>query len=147
MARSSMRCALIGLAAFAVLSAPPSALVRAESARVGQQFPTPDGGPRAPRLQPDMEARLARLEQWLKAVMRHAPGAPDTAAVPVSEWSNADMRWLWIDASVVAQLVRTPRSGAFTLPPPGTRTSQGIMYTSAQMRRIRVLACAAGGQT
>jgi tetratricopeptide (TPR) repeat protein len=145
MARSSMRCALWLTAALAIVSVPSVAHLRVESGRFGQDFPVPGGGTGVPRAQQDMEARLIRLEQWLKAVMRHEPGTTDDAAERVSAWSNSELRALWIDTNVVVQLVRNPKAGKFMLRAEGQRTSQEIRYSTVQFQRIRALACVAAG--
>jgi hypothetical protein len=92
-----------------------------------------------------MEARLVRLEQWLKAAMYHGPGTTDDFALKVSSWSISELRALWIDTNVVAQLIRNPKGAAFAVHPEGQRNSQPIVYSSVQFRRMRALACAAGG--
>ena len=92
-----------------------------------------------------MTARLARLEQWLKAVMRHEPGAIDDAAELIRSWSNSELRALWIDTNVVVQLIRNPKASSFTVRAEGHRPSQQVRYSPAQFRHVRSLACAAGG--
>ena len=95
--------------------------------------------------QPDMVDRLDRMEQWLKAVMRHEPGTTDDAAGLVGSWSNSELRQLWIDTNVMAQLMRNPRGVGFSVRSEGQRVSQKISYTVAQFRHLKALACAAGG--
>ena len=91
-----------------------------------------------------MEGRLARLAQWLAAVVDHAPGADDEPAETVAAWSNADVRALWIDASAVVQLMRNPRGVMFTVRGEGQPPVQ-VRYTSPQLRRLRAMACACAG--
>lgn len=145
MARSPMRCALWLTAALAIPGVASVAHLRAESGVFRQVIRSPDGGPSVLRPQQDMEARLVRLEQWLKAVMRHEPGTTDAAAERVSAWSSSEMRALWIDTNVVVQLIRNPKATKFTLRAEGQRTPQEIRYTSVQFQRIRALACVAAG--
>jgi tetratricopeptide (TPR) repeat protein len=145
MARSSMRCALLLTAALAIVGVPSVAHVRAAAGVFSQVIRSPDGGPGVIRPQQDMEARLVRLEQWLKAVMRHEPGTTDAAAERVSAWSNSELRALWIDTNVVVQLIRNPKAAKFTLRAEGQRTSQEIRYSTVQFQRIRALACVAAG--
>jgi tetratricopeptide (TPR) repeat protein len=145
MARSSMRCALWLTAALAIVSVPSVAHLRAETGVFSQVLGSPDGGPGVVRPQQDMEARLVRLEQWLKAVMRHEPGTTDAAAERVGAWSNSELQALWIDTNVVVQLIRNPKAAKFTLRAEDQRTSQEIRYSTVQFRRIRALACAAAG--
>jgi hypothetical protein len=95
--------------------------------------------------QADMDARLVRVEQWMKAVMRHEPGATDAAAMDVGAWTAAQVRALWVDANVLVQIMRNPKGLRFTVRAEGERAARPISYSSGQMRRLRVLACAAGG--
>ena len=145
MARSSMRNALPLTVALAIAGVLSVAQLRATSGAFSQVIRSPDGGPSVLRPQQDMEARLVRLEQWLKAVMRHEPGTTDAAAERVSAWSNSELRALWIDTNVVVQLIRNPKAAKFTLRAEGQRTPQEIRYTSVQFQRIRALACVAAG--
>jgi tetratricopeptide (TPR) repeat protein len=100
------------------------------------------------------EPRLHRLEIWLKAVARHAPGEDDDALQEIAAWPNADLKNLWVDANVLTQIVRSQairvESGTsavtrFSVHGEGRRTSTAISYTRTQFRRMTVLACAAGG--
>jgi tetratricopeptide (TPR) repeat protein len=95
--------------------------------------------------QPDMDGRLDRVEQWLKAVMRHEPGTTDASAGLVGSWSNGQLRTLWIDSNVIAQWMRNSKGVSFTVRSEGQRTGQRIRYTVAQFRRLKALACAASG--
>jgi tetratricopeptide (TPR) repeat protein len=146
MARSSMRCALLLTAALAILSVPSAVHLRAASDVFGQVLGNPDGGPGVIRLQQGMEARLGRLEQWLKAVMRHEPGTTDAAAERVGAWSNSELRALWIDTYVVVQLIRNPKASSFSVQQVGKSRPQPVLYTNVQLQRLRALACVAGGQ-
>jgi tetratricopeptide (TPR) repeat protein len=105
----------------------------------------PGGGPGVPRAETGMDGRLARLERWLKAVARHTPGVDDEALADVAAWPNANLGELWIDANVLVQMMRGHRSGRFDVPFLGQRTATQIRYTKAQLDRLNVLACAAGG--
>jgi tetratricopeptide (TPR) repeat protein len=89
------------------------------------------------------DARIDRVERWLKAVARHEPGRVDLEAIDVGAWSQHDLQSLWIDVDVLVKLMRHPGSGGFTITPPGQHTPQEIRYTKAQLHRLGVLACAA----
>jgi tetratricopeptide (TPR) repeat protein len=88
---------------------------------------------------------VARVEAWLKAVLAHEPGTLDDAAESVAEWPTSSVRKLWVDVHVLVVLMRNPLSGRFELRSPGQRAVQQIRYAPNEMRRLRVLACAAGG--
>ena len=146
MARSSMRRVLLLAAALAIVNAPSHARSRVALPPVGRFGGSQDGGQRPSiRAESDMDARLARVEQWLKAVMRHKPGTPDVAAGEISQWSNAALRTLWVDTNVVVKLIRKPKGTVFSLRAEGQPRAQEVHYTSVHMHRLRVLACAAGG--
>jgi hypothetical protein len=91
------------------------------------------------------QERLVRLEQWLKAVARHAPGEDDDALLEVAAWPNAALKLLWIDANVLTQMIRAVNANRFTIRPEGQRVGTQVRYSSTQTHRLRVLACAAGG--
>jgi tetratricopeptide (TPR) repeat protein len=146
MARSSMRRVLLLAAALAIVNAPSHARSRVALPPLDRFEGHDDGGQRAPiQAESDMDARLARVEHWLKAVMRHKPGTPDVAAVEVSQWSNAALRTLWVDTNVVVKLILNPKGTVFSLRAEGQPRAQEVHYASVHMHRLRVLACAAGG--
>jgi hypothetical protein len=91
------------------------------------------------------DARIDRVEQWMKAVARHEPGRADDPAAEVGAWATLDLQTLWIDVDVLVKLMRHPGSARFTMKSPGQRTQQEIRYTAAQLRRLRALACVAIG--
>src|SRR5207245_1139953 len=95
--------------------------------------------------EPVADARIDRVERWLKAVTFHEPGADDDALQEVGSWSNRDLRTLWIDVNVLVQLMRNPKKGIFTVRPDSQRAATEIRYTSRQLERLVALACAAGG--
>jgi hypothetical protein len=92
-----------------------------------------------------VDARLERLEQWLIAVLRHEPGTADESAAHVAAWSARDVRTLWIDVSVLVQLMRDPSTSRFDVKVVEQRKAQAIRYTPPQLQRLRVLSCAAAG--
>ena len=97
------------------------------------------------RMEPVAAARLVRLEQWLKALVRHTPGAEDEALAEAGSWSNGELRSLWIDVNVLIQVTRNLKLSRFSVQFQGLRTRTEIPYTQVQMRRLAVLACAAAG--
>jgi len=97
--------------------------------------------------EPVSDARLDRLERWLKAVARHAPGVADPQANEVAGWSQPDLQSLWIDVDVLVKLMRNTGMLQFKITPPGQRTPQEILYTNRQLQRLKTLGCAAVGLT
>jgi tetratricopeptide (TPR) repeat protein len=93
----------------------------------------------------DDDARMARVEAWLKAILHHQPGELDDAAQDIARWSVAELQALSVDAVALSQMMRDPRTNFFTVRRPGQRDAQRIPYTSRQLDRMRLLACAAAG--
>jgi tetratricopeptide (TPR) repeat protein len=147
MARSTMRRVLLLAAALAIVNAPSYARSRADIGPPDASIRSDDGGQRAPiRAESDMDARLVRLEQWLKAVTRHTPGIADDSANEISWWSNAALRTLWVDLNVLVKLIRNPKASSFSLRAEGQPRAQEVHYSPVAFRRLQVLACVAGGQ-
>jgi tetratricopeptide (TPR) repeat protein len=96
-------------------------------------------------VEPVADARIDRLERWLKAVARHRPGQADRESIDVGSWSQPDLQALWIDVDVLVKLMRNPGSLRFSIRVPYQRTPQDIPYTKTQLGRIRAMACAAVG--
>ena len=91
----------------------------------------------------DPNSRILRVERWLKATLNHQPGATDDAAREISLWSNAELRDLFTDQAVLAQLMRNPVTRNLVVPTAGPRAMPP--YTNWQLHRLRVLACVATG--
>jgi len=95
---------------------------------------------------PDLDARILRVDQWLRAILHHQPGLPDESTRAVGSWSIEELNALAIDQGVLVQLTQnltqltTTTRPFFTLTPP-----RGIPYSAAQWRRLKVLACAVAG--
>jgi tetratricopeptide (TPR) repeat protein len=113
---------------------------------VAGQVRAPGSGTLLPVSESVSPDRLERLERWLKAAARHAPGEADDELIEVAHWSNLDLRQLWIETNVLAQIMRNPQSDRYLVRAEGQKASTQIRYTTAQLRRLRVLACAAGGE-
>jgi tetratricopeptide (TPR) repeat protein len=116
------------------------------SASAGQRR-SPGSGVPLPAVEQVPNGRIERLERWLKAVARHAPGEDDRELEDIATFSNEELRGLWIDANVLVQVTRLRRGQSpdrFSVRPEGQKSTQ-IIYTRAQAHRLRVLACAAGG--
>jgi tetratricopeptide (TPR) repeat protein len=91
------------------------------------------------------DGRILRVEQWLKAVFQHEPGAGDDAVVLVGSWPSVDLRTFWIDGAVLAQLTRDPKLSSFRVQLLDQRSSHRLTYAPQHLRRLKVLACAAAG--
>jgi tetratricopeptide (TPR) repeat protein len=91
----------------------------------------------------DANARVLRAERWLKAAFNHQPGMKDEVADEVSFWSGAELRELFVDEAVLAQLMLDPSRTNPKIAIIGRRPPPA--YTSWQLSRMRVLACAASG--
>jgi tetratricopeptide (TPR) repeat protein len=94
----------------------------------------------------NQDARLDRVEHWLKAVMRHEAGTVDDAAWLVGSWDSNAIRMLWIDANVIVQLTRNPKGVAFSVRFEGQARAQPVRYSPSQLHRLKSLACAAAGR-
>jgi hypothetical protein len=120
----------------------------------------PQKGPRAIAVN---NASLDRLQQWLEALSTHRPGAQDDALERVQSWTADDLRMLWINATALLSLMHEPawkkifvtvgglhegklKPLTFTITPSG-KPSTIIKYSLIQTQRLKVMACAAGGDT
>jgi hypothetical protein len=83
----------------------------------------------------DPNARVIRLERWLKAAVRHHPGSVDESSKEVALWSYADLRVLRFDEGVIAKLLHVPGGAIRT-----AQTRDAPAYTGWQVRRLRELA-------
>ena len=92
------------------------------------------------------DARIVRVEQWLKATLHHTPGESDDAAALVAAWSYDDLRGLWTDASVLVALMRRTSLNRFVVKAAGQPEGEKVRYTQPQLRHLRALACAASGK-
>src|SRR4051812_36249722 len=92
------------------------------------------------------DARIVRLEQWMKAAARHAPGESDEAAALVGGWSDDELRVLWMDASVLIALMHRTGLSRFTVKGEVMSDAAHVRYTDVQLQRLRALACAATGR-
>jgi tetratricopeptide (TPR) repeat protein len=124
-------------------------LIGAGAAPASGQLRAPASGARLPAVEEVGPGRLERLEQWLKAAARHAPGEDDEALTEAAEWPNSDLKKLWIDVNALVQIIRLPpdrRPTRFSIRSENQKTPTQVRYTPAQFRRLTVLACAAGGR-
>ncbi len=89
--------------------------------------------------------RVLRVEQWLKAVLKHEPGVGDDSVVSVGSWPGGDLRAFRVDGAVLAQLTRDPKLSSFRVQLLDQRSSRRVTYAPHHLRRLKVLACAAAG--
>jgi len=83
----------------------------------------------------DPNARVLRLERWLKATVRHEPGTRDDSSREVAAWSYADLRVLRFDEIVIAKLLHHPGASI------RVASQRDIpAYTAWQVGRLRDLA-------
>jgi tetratricopeptide (TPR) repeat protein len=122
-----------------------AAVLGAGQAVAAGQLRAPGPGAQPPIIEQVGKGRLERLERWLKAAARHAPGEDDEALAEIAAWSNAQLKELWIDGNVLVQTMRSVNANRFTVRPEGQRVGTQVRYSSTQLHRMRVLACAAGG--
>ena len=100
----------------------------------------------APKLsEPVADARIDRIELWVKAVASHRPGGMDEAANAIAAWPNGDLQALWIEITNLVALMRKPALNHFVFKPPGGRVSVLVSYKGVQLARLRALACASAG--
>ena len=90
--------------------------------------------------------RLVRLEQWIKATEHHRPGEADDPATLIGSWPNDQLQELWADVSTLLLTMRDPRSNrsSFVVRLMGRRPVSQF-YPPREIRRLRELGCAAGG--
>lgn len=89
------------------------------------------------------QERLDRFTEWIKAVHDHEPGERDAPLERVTSWSGDELRGLWADAQFLAALMRNLKLNHFEIPQP--RETVAVLYKTALLQRMRVLACAAAG--
>jgi tetratricopeptide (TPR) repeat protein len=110
------------------------------------QLRAPGSGVPLPTIKLVAIDRLVRLEHWLKAAARHAPGEEDEALAEVAAWPNASLQEIWTDATILVRIMGGRGSvDRFSVRSEGQKTATHIRYTKAQLHRLSVLACAAGG--
>ncbi len=118
------------------------------------QLRAPGSGMPLPVGEPVADDRLERLEHWLKAAARHAPGEEDEALAEVAAWPNASLQGLWIDATILGRIMSgrgsadrltVPSEVRFSVRSESLKSGTQIRYSKAQLNRLHVLACAAGG--
>jgi len=107
------------------------------------------------------DASLDRVHDWLAAIGDHAPGAVDAPLATIAGWRRSDLQTLWINTTVLLALVDDLRgqglsltiggltfgkqdSNRFRVTPAGQPPTE-VQYTPAQLRRLKLYACAAVG--
>jgi tetratricopeptide (TPR) repeat protein len=105
--------------------------------------------------QPEVSARITRLEKWLSAIEQHEPGAADEAVLEVNGWNQEQLRLIWIDVTSLVSLVREPdvtlfyvselaaaSTGPLARPtsPIATGRATQVLYGVSELRRLRAIA-------
>src|SRR5581483_7369577 len=83
---------------------------------------------------------VSRVDRWLTAVLRHQPGSFDADAVAVASWSNPELQELWIDLTVVVELIRNPKTVRFTVNPVGGGRPRDLRVSPNDLVRFRAIA-------
>jgi tetratricopeptide (TPR) repeat protein len=103
---------------------------------------------------PDVSARITRLETWLSAIAQHEPGTADQWVLQINEWSQEDLRLIWIDVATLTSLIREPGINLFYITEPTRTVSQPgrlvsplatsratqVTYLASELRRLREIA-------
>ena len=85
----------------------------------------------------DLDARVQRLEQWLKAVLHHQPGTTDDSVRAVGAWSIDELNSLAIDQGVLVQLTQNLTLLSTASRPPFIIAGfRRIPYSAAQLHRL-----------
>ncbi len=79
----------------------------------------------------DPEARLVRLERWIKAALTHQPGIDDDPLTEVSLWTQRELRLLMLDEKVLERALRLHLK---TVPSKVTDDKRIPPYTPGQVR-------------
>jgi tetratricopeptide (TPR) repeat protein len=126
------------------------ALLLSSAATVAQQRPAPI--PQMPQATPSLleasvatDARISRIELWLKALVDHEQGFSDAALTSVASWWGDDLQSLWLDLNSVVRLMRSPGTVRFSYQLQGESKPRDIRYSPAQLQRLRAFACIASG--
>ena len=101
---------------------------------------------------PGVSARITRLEAWLSAIANHEPGAADEPVLQINEWSQEQLRLIWIDVSTLVSLIRQPSVNLFYISEPTRPTGRPtrqvspiaratqVFYGVGELRRLREIA-------
>ena len=85
----------------------------------------------------DPDARILRLERWIKAALAHHPGERDDASAEAALWSEQQLRVLRIDEALLVRMLRRP---GLKITPTVTTVRDIPPYTAWQIRRFTELA-------
>jgi tetratricopeptide (TPR) repeat protein len=96
------------------------------------------------------DARIGRLEYWLRTALHLNPGVVDDGLVAVGAWSMADLQTVGRDVSALVRLIRSPalvsESAAiwFSFNLEKKQAPRPVRYTFQQAERLKQIACAIG---
>ena len=91
------------------------------------------------------DARVSRVEAWLKALLHHEQGISDPPLKAVASWWGDDLQGFWMDVSSLIRLMRNPGTLRFSWQTQAETKPREIRYTPVQLQRLRAMACIAGG--
>src|SRR5689334_22931856 len=81
------------------------------------------------------------LTTRLESVRAHEPGREDLAAQTIAEWSNRELKTLWLDVQMLVRFVRCRSCGETKLPELGSTTRLAVVrYTNGEVRALRAMA-------
>src|SRR5580765_9042566 len=80
------------------------------------------------------DVRIDRVEQWMKASIRHVPGEANETATLVTGWSEDQLRVLWMDASVLLALMHRTGLSRFIVRGEVLADAEHVKYTDEQVR-------------
>lgn len=126
------------------------ALLLSSAATVAQQRPAPI--PRMPQATPPLpeasvgtDARISRIELWLKALLDHETGISDQPLTMVASWWGDDLQSFWLDLNSLVRLMRSPGTVRFSYQLQNESKPRDIRYSPPQLQRLRAFACIASG--
>src|SRR5262245_41746571 len=101
----------------------------------------------------EISPRITRFERWLDATAAHRPGALDDSVRLIATWNQQQLRLVWVDVLSIVSLIRAPDVSLFYVSEPvrssqnvrqtspvATNVSQQVLYTVAELRRLRAIA-------
>src|SRR5262245_61278992 len=133
---------LVVTTALLLSGAAPGAQVQ----RVNPMPPMPQQTlPAAPEASIGTDARISRVEAWLKALLDHEQGISDPPLTAVASWEGDELQALWMDVNSLVRLMRNPGTVRFSWQTQADQKPRDIRYTPVQLQRLKAMACIAAG--
>ena len=114
-------------------------------AQVQRQQPIPPAATPLPEISIATDARISRVEFWLKALLDHEQGITDEALKTVASWWGDDLQTMRLDVNALLRLMRSPGTVRFSWQSQNDPKPRDIRYAPAQLQRLRAFACVASG--